>query len=605
PPAPPAPPAWAQRPFWSDDPAVLVSNVKHLDEAAQIAHLDALLDLIGFQDGYPLNDQLVAMRALIARRLIASGDLQQWRRALAWLDAPRVPFASAWAAALAEAAPAKVARAILAEGGPPGAEAQTAWAIQAQPTAISWATWRDHPSPRLRRAALRAASPRLDDATLAAAAMDEALSEIALDAWAARRPAAPPPLPPSKQALLATHPRFAAQIDEADWRTWAAATDPTQRADVARGLARTGLHPALLDALQHDPHHRVRAAAMTPERAQALRVDPLQEPSWRVLAAAAAILNAPLSAWASQTTRALKPKPVERRWQTDSYFSLAPLAAPYRRGPRASQRATPRATRPFAGRLASALVVSGRHALPEAGYDLALEAGVNAFFWEPEYTQLTRWARALPDDLRRSLIWIGGTFSHEPQHVLRDLEQMRRALDIDEVAAFILFWVRDTARLEDEIIEALMEAQDQGRLSVFGFSTHDRGFALEGLAAGWPLVMVRHSAGHPSAEEAVLPTAAALGASVITFSNLCYGLMLDPREGQPPPYEAADCYRYALSQPGVTLTLTAPATIKALKENLNVLDQPTLDEAMMDTMRVWAAPIREETRRLLRQIRAQ
>src|SRR5713101_793781 len=77
-------------------------------------------------------------------------------------------------------------------------------------------------------------------------------------------------------------------------------------------------------------------------------------------------------------------------------------------------------------------------------------------------------------------------------------------------------------------------------------------------------VMVRHSAAHRGVEREVCPRAAQRGASLITFSNTCYGRLLQPHNGMPPP-TAADCYRYTLMQAAVRACLSAPRTLATLE----------------------------------------
>src|SRR5262249_34915967 len=88
-------------------------------------------------------------------------------------------------------------------------------------------------------------------------------------------------------------------------------------------------------------------------------------------------------------------------------------------------------------------------------------------------------------------------------------------------------------------------------------------------------LMVRHSVAHRGAEEQVLPRAAALGTSIITFNNTCYGRLLQAH-GDSPAAGVADCYRYSLAQLGVAVCLSAPATLAQLEENLSVLRAPQL-----------------------------
>ena len=66
--------------------------------------------------------------------------------------------------------------------------------------------------------------------------------------------------------------------------------------------------------------------------------------------------------------------------------------------------------------------------------------------------------------------------------------------------------------------------------------------------------MIRHSAAHPGIEDELLPTARERGTAIVTFSALTYGRMISGAAAPTP----ADCYRYSLSQPGVTACISAP-----------------------------------------------
>jgi hypothetical protein len=59
----------------------------------------------------------------------------------------------------------------------------------------------------------------------------------------------------------------------------------------------------------------------------------------------------------------------------------------------------------------------------------------------------------------------------------------------------------------------------------------------------------------------------------------------------------ADCYRYSLSQPGVTACISAPRRHRELIENLEVLQQPTLDAASQAALRRHGEGVRLENQR--------
>jgi aryl-alcohol dehydrogenase-like predicted oxidoreductase len=141
----------------------------------------------------------------------------------------------------------------------------------------------------------------------------------------------------------------------------------------------------------------------------------------------------------------------------------------------------------------------------------------------------------------------------------------------------------------------LERLQRDGSLGMFSLSTHNRALAVEAIEAGWDPVMVRHSLAHRGAEREVFPAAQARGTSIITFNNTCYGRLLKPRGGRPAP-TAADCYRFSLMQPGVTMCLSAPASLEQFEETLQVAAQPVLVEERRPWLEEHGAQVyREET----------
>ena len=161
--------------------------------------------------------------------------------------------------------------------------------------------------------------------------------------------------------------------------------------------------------------------------------------------------------------------------------------------------------------------------------------------------------------------------------------------------------MRSPGRLDDESYEALEALRAEGRIRAFGFSTHLRDVAVEALKRRpWPVIMTRHSAAHPGAEQAFLPEAQARGTGVLTFTATCYGRLLrrvpEEPEGLALP-TAVDCYRYSLSQPGVSACLSAPRSHKELGENLAVLSRPRLEPEALEALRAHGERVRAWNRR--------
>jgi aryl-alcohol dehydrogenase-like predicted oxidoreductase len=224
----------------------------------------------------------------------------------------------------------------------------------------------------------------------------------------------------------------------------------------------------------------------------------------------------------------------------------------------------------------SPLGISGRYGLPAAGFHEAIAAGVNLFLWEPSYHSQTRCWRQLPASVKDRLVVLAGTFGSGARAIRQDAEQALEALRVERLGIFVLFWVRSPGRLDEESLEALDELRTSGKVQTVGLSTHLRDLAGDAIADGWPVLMLRHSLAHRGAEESLFPRAAASGTGIITFTSLCYGQL---------PVAPADCYRYSLSQPGVTACMSAPRDVQQLRHNLQVLAQPTLPPEVQETLR--------------------
>ncbi|OAI45663.1 hypothetical protein AYO44_12565 [Planctomycetaceae bacterium SCGC AG-212-F19] len=342
-----------------------------------------------------------------------------------------------------------------------------------------------------------------------------------------------------------------------------AANHPDSRVRLSLVQTLTGRSPdgakAGCPKLQDDPHPHVRAAAMSLHRAAELVANPTQETSWHVLATAARMMKTPL--WKLEPDPPWQPPPAEVVIPVPLTPRQAPLAQPRVLGPK---------------KLAvSAMGLSGHYGLPVEGFVRAVEAGVNLFFFEPNYQTLIEFVGRLSHADRHALHFIAGTFEAEGPRVRKDVERALRLLQVEQIAVFLMFWVQSWDRIDPGVMETLDRLKDAGKIGAYSLSTHNRTLALEAIDTGWNPVMVRHSVAHRGAEAAIFPKAVATGTSIITFNNTCYGRLLEAQGDVPIP-GAADCYRYTLAQPGVTVCLSAPATLEELDQNLEALLDPVL-----------------------------
>lgn len=309
--------------------------------------------------------------------------------------------------------------------------------------------------------------------------------------------------------------------------------------------------------LQQDESPHVRAAAMTPQRAAELLDEPTQETSWLVLERAAQWGKTPL--W-SLAPKPLKPQP-KKPVATPMWLPVQPNTA--------------YANRSLAGFQVSPLGISGHYGLPVEGFQVAMEAGVNFLFWEPNYQTLTEFLGKISPGDRNAVYVVAGTFEASPHRIRKDVERVLAKLPIERIAVFLLFWTRSWNRVTDSVRAMLDQLQKAGMIATYGLSTHNRSLAVEAIESGWNPVMVRHSAAHRGAETTIFPIAQAHRTGLMTFNNTSYGRLLEAfLAGE--ELSPADCYRYTLGFDAVTACWSAPATIQELHTNLQALHDPDL-----------------------------
>jgi hypothetical protein len=358
------------------------------------------------------------------------------------------------------------------------------------------------------------------------------------------------------------------------------------RLALANRLAGEGKEGPDRDRLQADPHPLVRAAALTPERAAELVADPHRETSWHVLERACRLAKVPL--WEIEPARPWTPP--ERPPAGSPPIQVSPIPAPHRA---------------YLGRErleVSRVGVSGHYLLPVEGFSRAAEAGVNWFFWEPNYDTLTDFATRLSPAGRRQFHFVAGTFEAEGAKIRKDAERALRVLKVERLGLFLVFWVQSWNRLTDDVRATVDRLRADGKVAVVGLSSHNRPLLVRAMGEGWDPVMARHSAAHRGAEEEVFPTAARLGTTLITFNNLCYGRMLQPIDGMAPP-DPADCYRYTLSFPAVSACWSAPSTVEQLDANLRALTDPELPEERREYLRRFGDVLYREESAFRRMVR--
>lgn len=210
----------------------------------------------------------------------------------------------------------------------------------------------------------------------------------------------------------------------------------------------------------------------------------------------------------------------------------------------------------------------------------ALDRGVNFLNWcgTPDY--LSRAVRQLGP--RRRTVAVCVQFeARTAQEAEVELQRVLDELGTDHVDVLTFYYVEAADEWRQiaspgGALEFCRAAQQRGLVGRLGLTTHQRPLAAAVARSGLlDLLMVRYNAAHRGAEDEVFPVAQSRGLSIIVYTCLRWGALLQPTPDDPPGFQvprAPAWYRFALHHPAVTVALTAPASRVELDEALTVLD---------------------------------
>ena len=147
----------------------------------------------------------------------------------------------------------------------------------------------------------------------------------------------------------------------------------------------------------------------------------------------------------------------------------------------------------------------------------------------------------------------------------------------------------------------------EGRLGLLGLTSHQRRLAASRAEERAPdgrrrldMLMIRYNAAHTGAERDVFPITSGLGMPVVTFTGLRWRDLLqatpDDPPGLPPP-SAAECYRFCMQHPAVSVALAAPNGRAELVEALRALDDSAqIEHGWMERMRAHGERVHRHAR---------
>lgn len=234
----------------------------------------------------------------------------------------------------------------------------------------------------------------------------------------------------------------------------------------------------------------------------------------------------------------------------------------------------------IAGKPVHRLGLAMNYGIDAPGFEKALDLGINYLFWPGMRTGHLRASlqKALQKDRKKLVISAGGNLSYFAGSVRRACEGTLKELGTEYLDIFQLFWLGINSAWTEGTVQELVKLREEGKVRMIGVSIHDRPRAAR-LAEDSPLdmLMLRYSASHPGAEREVFPHLDRRKLPVVAYTATDWGRLLKaPSSWKKAMPSAADCYRFCLSNPHVTLCLNGPKNLAQLQQNLEGLQKGPL-----------------------------
>jgi aryl-alcohol dehydrogenase-like predicted oxidoreductase len=224
----------------------------------------------------------------------------------------------------------------------------------------------------------------------------------------------------------------------------------------------------------------------------------------------------------------------------------------------------------------SPLGLGASYGLGGADLERAFERGVNLMYWGARRTPgFAEGVTAISQKHREDLVLVVQTFARETPKVRESLESALTRLPGAHYADFLLLGMWDQFPPE-AILDEARECQRAGLARKLMVSVHHRATCAQYIACpDIDAIMVRYNAAHDGAERDVFPLLGDQPPGIVAFTATRWGELIDPTlvpTGEVTP-RGSDCYRFALSHPGVHACVAGPKNGSELDEAMAALDR--------------------------------
>jgi len=231
--------------------------------------------------------------------------------------------------------------------------------------------------------------------------------------------------------------------------------------------------------------------------------------------------------------------------------------------------------------------LASSYGAPASVVERAFDEGVNYFYWGSlRRGGFGEGLRALAPRRGRFLL-VTQSYSRVAALVGLSLERALRTLRFDYTDVLLLgLW---NGMPPPRILDACQKLRERGLVRRVAVSTHNRPLIAR-LASDpqFDIFHVRYNAVHRGAEREVFAHARGEDwPGIVSFTATCWRQLLDRKRvpaGERAP-TAADCYRFVLSHPAVSVCMTGPADAGQFEEAVKALRGGPMGEDELGWMR--------------------
>lgn len=241
------------------------------------------------------------------------------------------------------------------------------------------------------------------------------------------------------------------------------------------------------------------------------------------------------------------------------------------------------------GLLAGRLGLAASYGAPAEAFEEAFEKGCNYFYWGSfrKDTMCRAIKNICTKGKRDELIIVVQSYSRSPYLMEVFYKKALKSLGLDH--ADILLLGCHNKRPAQKLIDKAIQMKEKGFYSFLGMSGHNRllfpQVAKEGI---FDLFHVRYNAVHRGAEKEIfVPLQYDSRPGIVSYTATSWGQLLNKKDIPPDSHipAASECYRFALSNPGVDVCMCGPRDLSQMREALKTLELGPLNNEEMERIK--------------------